>query len=33
MERINDYIVPPVLGDRAGVLGGIALGLDALKAS
>lgn len=32
MERIGDYIVPPVLGNRAGVLGGIALGLDALNA-
>ncbi len=28
--QIDDYIVPPALGNKAGVLGGIALGLQAL---
>ncbi len=30
LERIDAYIVPPALGNRAGVLGGIALAQDAL---
>lgn len=30
-ERINEYIVPPGLGDRAGVLGAIALAMEAEK--
>jgi fructokinase len=29
-DRIDEYIIPPALGNRAGVLGGIALGIDAL---
>lgn len=32
-DRIDEYIVPPALGNRAGVLGGIALGIDALASS
>jgi fructokinase len=32
LERIADYIVPPALGGRAGVLGGIALAQDAAEA-
>jgi fructokinase len=30
-EHINETIVPPALGGRAGVLGAIALGLQALE--
>ena len=29
-ERIDDYIVPPALGGRAGVLGAIALAMGAI---
>ncbi|MEA3439742.1 MAG: ROK family protein, partial [Chloroflexota bacterium] len=28
-EKIDEYIVPPILGNRAGVLGAIALAMDA----
>jgi fructokinase len=31
VDRIDEYIVPPVLGSRAGVLGGIALAQDAAE--
>ena len=32
-EEIDSYIVPPALGDHAGLLGGIALGMRALAAA
>jgi len=32
LERIDDYIVPPGLGNRAGVLGAIALAIHAAGA-
>jgi len=28
LEKINDYIVPPALGNRSGVLGAIAMAID-----
>jgi fructokinase len=31
LEKIEDYIVPPGLGNQAGVLGAIALGMDNVK--
>jgi fructokinase len=33
LEEIDEYIVPPALGGRAGVLGGIALAQDAVNVS
>jgi len=33
LERIDDYIVPPALGKRAGVLGALALAMDAAQSS
>jgi len=33
LDKIDEYIVPPALGDRAGVLGGIALAIEAEKNS
>lgn len=33
LERIDEYIVPPHLGNKAGVLGGIALAQQALEAA
>jgi fructokinase len=32
-DEIEDYVVPPALGDRSGVLGGLALAESALRAS
>ena len=32
-DQIDTYIVPPVLGNQAGVLGGIALAINAAKAA
>ena len=32
IERVDEYVVPAQLGDNAGVLGAIALALDATKA-
>ena len=29
LEENQDYIVPPLLGDNAGLLGALALGMDA----
>lgn len=33
LEDIDRYVVPPTLGNQSGLLGGIALGLSALKSS
>jgi len=33
IDRIDEYIVPPALGERAGAFGGFALAMDALRAS
>jgi fructokinase len=33
LENIDDYIVPPALGKRAGVLGALALAMDAAQSS
>ena len=30
LENIDDYIVPPALGEDPGIMGAIKLGLDAL---
>ena len=32
IDRIDDYIVEPALGDNAGIAGAIKLGIDALYA-
>ncbi|MDO9128525.1 MAG: ROK family protein, partial [Anaerolineales bacterium] len=30
LKNIDDYIIPPALGERAGVLGALALAMDAM---
>jgi hypothetical protein len=31
LEKINEYILPPTLGNRSGVLGAIAMAIDLVK--